>query len=64
MYKKAEWTGLISSAFLGGNLIGLVNTATAIIAFITALLSLLVLIEKHTSIDIPFIQIKEKQDGK
>lgn len=59
--KKVEIFGLTSSMITGGGLIGIFNTATAIIACITALFSLLVMIEKHTDYDIPFINVKQKE---
>lgn len=61
-YKKVEIFGLTSSMIYGGSLAGLFNTLTAFIALITAFISLLVIIEKHTDFDIPFINVKKKEE--
>ena len=58
--RKVEFFGLTSSAITGGGLIGIFNTATAIVAFVTAIFSLLVMIEKYTDYDVPFINVKQK----
>ena len=55
---KADIFGFVfgfMGAFFGFTVGTLLTTATAIVSFLIAVFSLLVLIDKHTTIDIPFI---------